>query len=109
MHQDLRLQAAPHVVAERDAVAPRQDLGAEALVREALGWIRQHVRGRLEVHEEIARVGGGGVRDFVRVVQGGQPSEPALDGALAGVEGDAERRVEAPAALQLPVRLVDRV
>ncbi len=28
---------------------------------------------------------------------------------LAGVEGDAERRVEAPAALQLPVRLVDRV
>lgn len=118
VRDDLRLQAAPDVVAQRRAVPPARDVGAEALVGEALRRVREHVRGRLEVDEEVARrevaaqAGRGRrrrVRDLVGVVEGGEAPEAALDVALAGVEGHAQGPVEAAGAPQLPVGLVDGV
>jgi hypothetical protein len=43
----LRLEAAPHVIPERHAVAPRRDVGPEPLVGETLGGVGEYVRGRL--------------------------------------------------------------
>lgn len=60
VRDDLRLQAAPHVIAQRDAVAPARDVGAEALVGESLGRVRENVGRRLQVDEVVACVFTGG-------------------------------------------------
>ncbi|KFY88430.1 hypothetical protein V498_06797 [Pseudogymnoascus sp. VKM F-4517 (FW-2822)] len=95
------------VVADRGAVCPSRDGGAEAVVGEASGGVEEGVLCGLEVAEEVG--GGCALGDFVGVVERGEAAEAGFDFAVAGAVGDAQVLVVVGGLADGVVRFVDGV